>query len=961
MSKALLQFRLLGGHVVQYAGKNITLALPHKGRALLVYLLLTGCAHARKKIANLLWPDAGLDKALRSLRVLLNTLRNKHHLTQFIKTDRSEIEIDSVEEIWCDSIEFQQIISSGNHRDLDLLRSGLDLYLGKFMLGFDATDTPFDDWLYQQQIVLEDKALHGLVTLIFYYESEDNPRAAIEYAYRLVDIDPWREASYRQLMTVLAKSDRADAALFAYENCCQILQEKLGLSPENETISLAEQIRQHKIQVIQPSPAPHPAISSDVPFLAPMIRGPFVGREQIMDRLLSVLKDENGRSRTCLTGMGGIGKTTIAMQLAHQLKNYFPDGVLWADAAQQEPMTIVDQWATAYGYDLHHVKNEQERMLALRSILDKKQALIVVDDVSRAAGIRPLLPESGQCKLLFTSRNVGVARLLDAQPVWLDGLSAENGRSLFAHFIPAPRAAREPKAFETICELLHNLPLAIVIAGNYLLERQHMRLADFVEQLETATQKIDIRNANRQVRASFDISWDALHDEEKQWFRILGVFNGRHFSAEAFAAIAKLNFLKAGAQLQNLVELSLLNRMENGRFRQHPLLAEFANEKLSKQDPAFQHTIDYYLNFAIANQKNYSRLHPEWENLNAGIQIAYQHHKWSEIAEFANALHSPWFARGRYSDARAAFSYASDAAMYLEDEKEYANVHFRWGQASLEQSDYVQAQEKFEESLKIYEEGNDKPGIGNVHYELSRIAINQGSYEKADSLLASSHQIRHDLADSSGLAEIFFQQARSFHRQGNYSAANQLCQDALLLHEETNNSLGEIRVLRLLTSITTMMQAFSPALNYAERALKLAEEIEDAGEVAMAYYSLSIAHHNLQDIKKALTFADESLNRLKQIGDINAQAQVIFHKCLVYKDASKYELALAKANEALSHFQKLNDQFYTVLTLGHGGDCLKELDQVQAARKNWTHALTIAESMQDQRLMTALSNRLQAN
>lgn len=961
MNEANLQIRLLGGHAIQHDGKNITLDLPHKGRALLVYLLLTKRVHTRKQIAKLLWPHVDPDKALRSLRVLLNALRNKHHLTPFIKTDRVDIEIDGINEIWCDVLDFRTYTGTkSNNDDFDrnTLQKGIDFYLGKFMLGFDATDTPFDDWLFQQQIALEETAVHGLVDLIEQFDVENNPRAAIEYAYRLVEIDPWREASYRRLMWVLARSDRADAALFAYENCCQILHQELAVLPEQETVLLAEQIRQEKIAVVQVEPSPPLPANSDVPFLAPAVRGPFVGREQVMGRLETVLSEKDGRSRTCLTGMGGIGKTMIALQLAHKLKIHFPDGVLWADAAQQEPLTIVDRWATAYGYDLHHVKNERERLIALRSIFAEKQALIVVDDVSSAAAVRPLLPEDGQCKLLFTSRSEDVARLLDAQSVRVDGLSEANGRSLLSHFVPSKRASQEPQAFADICDLLHHLPLAIVIAGNYLLERQHMRLSDFVGQLETATQKLDIKNANRQVRASFNVSWESLHPEEKEWFRLLGVFNGRHFSTEAFAAVAELDVFAAEAQLQNLVQLSLLNRVENGRFRQHPLLAEFSNEKLPVKDASYMRMINHYCQFAIEQQSNYKRLQPEWENFNASINIAFHQHQWSIVLQLSRVLQPAWFARGRYTDARHAFVDASKAAMYLEDGTAVAEIYFNWGQACLEQSDYQKAKEQLTSSLELYREEDNQIGLGNVNYELSRLAINNDKYDEAENFLAISRNVREKINDVNGVAVILYQQARIYYRQGQYNKAEDFCNNALLVHEQNQNSLGKVHTLRLLVNVMARLGDYKASRRFAEEALMLAKVIDDRGEIGMAYYGLAIACRYHNEIDQALEYADRGLEILKLIGDVHSQALILYQKCLIYKLANEFDLALAVANEALLHFQRLKDQFSEAITIGHMGDCFSALGQQTIGCEKWNAALRIAETLQNKQFTQALKNRL---
>ncbi|MCA9923543.1 MAG: hypothetical protein KC421_14290 [Anaerolineales bacterium] len=961
MSDDALVFHLLGGHVIRLGDRNITLQLPHKGRALLVYLLLTEKEYARIDIALRLWPQTDADKALRSLRVLLNTLRNKYQLTPFIHSDRKTISLNFAQPTGCDVRDFEAAVTPQLNTadpDLAMLQAGMDLYLGKFMLGFDVTNTEFDDWLLQQQIRLEELALRGLVVLIEWLDKEGNPRAAAEYAYRLVAIDPWREASYRLLMCVLARSDRADAALFAYDQCQKTLARELGVMPEAETAVLADQIRAGAISVVQPEPEPTELPHAELPFLVPMVSGPFVGRQQIMARLTTALTHEDGRSRTCLTGMGGIGKTTVAQQTGYLLRDAFPDGVLWADAAQQERLSIADMWANAYGYDLHHVSNENERLFALRSILAEKNALIILDDVANAAYVRPLLPETGACQVLLTSRSEDVARLLDALPVPLQVLSLENGRSLLFHYLEPARAAREPQAVQTICRLLHNLPLAVVIAGNYLLERPQLRLVDFAAQLKTESQKLDIRHANRQVRASFNLSWEALHPDQKRWFRLLGVFNGRSFTVDAFAAVAELDLWEADAQLQNLVQLSLLGRTGNGRLRQHPLLAEFAREKLSAKDAAHLRMVTHYLTCAATYQTNYEWLHAEWENMNASIETASRLHQWHSVVQLTTLLQPAWFARGRYTEARQAFAYAVAAAMYQEDEQIVANTHFMWGQACLEQSDYQQAAAQFDKSLEIYQDTHNQTGIADVNYELSRISINQGRYDRAKTEIAVSRAIRQHLNDTLGLAETYYREARICYRQGKNEEAKKLCESILLMAENSQNRLLLIRTSRLLATISALLSEYDSAQRYAEKALSLAQKINDQGEIGMGYYALAIACSNRNEEADALSYAEKGLAILKQIGDIHSQGLILYEKCRILKSAAKYEPALTAANEALAFFHSLQDRYAEALTILHIGDCNKELGQTLIACEQWAAALEIAEKLNNQRLTQALQTRL---
>jgi DNA-binding SARP family transcriptional activator len=583
-AKTAFQVTLLGGHVFLLNGEDITLKIPHKGRALLAMLLMEPHPLLRKTVASQLWPDTQVQHALGSLRTLLTTLKKKLHLTNYFSTTYREIGRRSDAAIWCDAEVFQRQmkrILMQKPLDLPALRRTLDLYLGAFMLGFQALDAPVDHWIDRQRLTLEKLASRALTTIIEAYDAQNDPKTAVEYAYRLLEIDPWRESTTRQIMRLLARQDRVGAALHQFELCHELLQHDLGVHLEEATTQLAKQIRRHKIPVVQPFTMPSLPQQPAAPFLVPNMDTPLIGRTQVVARLQTAFVSRNGRLHYCLTGLGGMGKTAVAIHIANYNREQFRDGVLWADCASQTTVEIAAKWSKAVGYDLSHIIDSAARLAALRALLAPKQILLIFDDVQNAAHVRELIPNTENTAVLLTTRNVEIARLLQAQTIQLEQLTPENSRSLFVRILGEDRAEEDETAVQKICDQLHHLPLAIVIAANFLVERPYRYLSDFVRQLQNETERLTLTHANRQVQATFNISWTALHSQEKTWFGLLGLFKGRSFTADAFATISDLDVLEAEAQLKNFSNLSLLMVDKRGHFYQHPLLAAFAQEKLS--------------------------------------------------------------------------------------------------------------------------------------------------------------------------------------------------------------------------------------------------------------------------------------------------------------------------------------------------------------------------------------------
>ena len=171
--------------------------------------------------------------------------------------------------------------------------------------------------------------------------------------------------------------------------CRQVLDEELGVDPSSETSDLHMQILNDEVPSQMALTVPADPVSLIPPFQAPQLTQHFVGRQAEIDQMTDQIAGRVGLIG--LVGMGGIGKTTLATRLAHGLKDDFPDGVLWADAANSEPLDILGSWATAYGYDFSGLGDVNNRAAAVRGMLADKRCLIVLDDVALVYAKEPLV------------------------------------------------------------------------------------------------------------------------------------------------------------------------------------------------------------------------------------------------------------------------------------------------------------------------------------------------------------------------------------------------------------------------------------------------------------------------------------------------------------------------------------------------------------------------------------------
>ena len=310
-----------------------------KTRALLVYLVSNPAPQSRLALMGLLWGDLPEANARRNLRRALWNLRRQLAASEGpppILADRETICFNRETSYWSDVETFEAACSrlepisesSGPAPDLDGLRPDIDLYQGEFLEGFFVSRAPaFEEWVLAERQRLHVRAMLALQYLVEGYASQDRTEIALQYARRLLVLEPWRERTHRWLMRLLAGSGQRAEAVAQFEACRRILAEELGVEPARETQALYEQIRAGAFET---------AASN-----LPASTTPFVGRARELDEIAGLLADAGCRLLT-VTGLGGVGKTRLAREAAARQSAAFRHGVHYialGALSAQEPIS----------------------------------------------------------------------------------------------------------------------------------------------------------------------------------------------------------------------------------------------------------------------------------------------------------------------------------------------------------------------------------------------------------------------------------------------------------------------------------------------------------------------------------------------------------------------------------------------------------------------------------------------
>jgi len=958
-----LTVTLLGRPQIDVAGQPVAIK-SQKAQALLFYLVMTRQNYSRQSLAGLLWGDLDEASARRNLRVELLKLRAA--VGTFIASTRETIGLNRQRDYTIDVKQFEHCLH-GHEPTFAELQEASALYQGEFLEDFHVRDAPlFEEWVTTERERLSQMARQTLLRLVEYHIQQHAFDRGFEAVSQLLRREPWLEEAHQQMMRLLALNGQRSAALTHYEHASRILDDEFGVPPSDETNALYDQIESGFFEGESSPLAPRlpaaPAGVQSPPFQSPAPQLHFVGRTDELAALAEQLVAPGGNRRVALVGMAGVGKTTLTAQIAHDLRSHFVDGVLWAYTAESDPLDILGSWAQALGYDFSSLSDVENRAAALRGILADKQLLFVLDDVRSVARVRSLFVGGANSATLLTTRDLDVAAALNAQAYPLAEMTPHDGEQLLVRILGEERVQREVAAARQICTLLQNLPLAVEIAAQRLRSRPRRRLVDMAARLHDMQERLDLAISDRAVRTSFTVSWESL-DQEQQWvFSLLGLFGGRSFAVPALAHVAELDLYTTEDRLFTLMTLSLLSEEESAhgaapRYRQHPLLADFAKEQLRDERAVQLRLIHYYLTFAQEQRTTYTRLQPEWGNLIAGLQMAHVLQEWQLVLAYADALTDAWFTRARYTEARAAYALAKEAAEMLGNEQALADCLLRWGRACVEQNDLGEARGLLAESQQLFATLQNQSGQAEVEYYLARLSLEQGDHPDALQWLDSSRRLREALGDTVGIASVYYQQAFLNYLQGKWQEAQSLCVHALGMYEVVKYEAGIVPTLRLLADIALELEEYDLAVTHCQRALTLCEKLHDQGELTATYYSLTVVARVHGDITLAEGYAKEALTLSRLIGNRLFQALTLHELSRIYGQGRSHDHALPLADESLQLLRDLDDNFNQVYLLRHLGDLHKERGDHQQSLRYWSEGIAIAQRTEHP-LMNELHQRM---
>lgn len=630
-----------------------------------------------------------------------------------------------------------------------------------------------------------------------------------------------------------------------------------------------------------------------------------------------------------LYGLGGIGKTTVAVYLAHTLREAFPDGVLWADLANSTPQDVLRHWATLYQLNFsRHLTRTEDLIEAFNQLCKGRRLLLILDNLQEESHLhRYFLRSEFRGSIIITRREKIIAPSALHQEYTLNLLSETDSLILLEAWLDREdlRLQNEPHASRELCKFVGYLPLALQVVASFLREQPQMSIAEYLAEL----QAVGLAGLDP-VQRVFERSWITLTADEKKILTAISIFQTRSFAEKATASLLNDVTPMARLRLDRLMRLSLLQGVGGALpYQLHSLLALFARDKLSSvwEDPTLVplRYIQHYLRYAQEHIHAPHELIADWENLFEAVKLTVSQQNWLSSLEFARYLRRPLSDLGRYTELKEVLNLAIAAASQLLDVSREADLLSEIGLLHIEQSNFEDAQSALQDSGHRYrvlsndgETAETLRGKAKVLYLMGRLYLERGDLEEAESPLAESYAIYEALNDVEGMTEVKFMQcdydfilrtpqSLAHARQ----VAQELYQDSQRITDVSRRAMAQIRATRLLAQTALLSGEYALCYAQCEAAVNACNEIGARAECAavqdtqvQALYRLGLS--DPARMAEALEVSRSAVAAFRAMGDKLSLARSLYSQMVVAAKLNNKALARQAGQESLRLFAMLN-------------------------------------------------------
>ncbi|MEV0844382.1 tetratricopeptide repeat protein [Streptomyces sp. NPDC049954] len=731
----------------------------------------------------------------------------------------------------------------------------------------------------------------------------------------------------------------------------------------------------------------------------------WVGRREEVRRLTAALSPKAGKAGPVVTvealgGMGGLGKTALALHVFHQLRDRFPDGRLYVNLrghtpghAPLAPEQALTELLRLLEFPAERIPHRRDELVALwRTVLRERRIAVLLDDASGPEQVRELLPGDSPAAVVVTSRQ-RLNGLTGVRHLTLPPLPQEEGAALFLHRVGLERDAWKPEV-QRVVRLCAGLPLAIELVSSRLLSHPSWRVSDLLDQLLSGPDRLaELRDGEKTITQVIASSYRALTPLQRLVFRRVGMHFGSEFGPEAVAALADLPVATSERLIEELLVRNMIIEPSPHRYGMHDLLRSYARllvgtdgairaevEGLAEVDTEAEarqarlRLVDHYLRSADhADRSAYAfRVRIPVPDAPSGARDAYGPEgpdaatEWF-VREGANLLGALEWLRANGSDAQLALfvhvlSGFLDGEGYLATAEPVQRAAVTYWLAAGEASaaaaalldlsvvcahrgEYRDARRAALGALSVAR-ARDLPLVeAEALHQLAMALWYMGKFGYAHTFSERALRIRLRLGDA-------LQLARSHNLMGIlhlHVGNDQQAVEYFLLAISGFTGEGDRRGLyRSLNNIAELYQRIgrSQAAERAYRqAIKLLDSGSGRGDSATLHLNLATVLTTLGEPEEALSLLERALPALRGVGDARGEALVLNGLGRALRGAGRYVEAVPRHLASLALLRQLRARGDEASVLYDLGRTEQAMGQVRAAAERLRQSLEISNSL----------------
>lgn len=642
----------------------------------------------------------------------------------------------------------------------------------------------------------------------------------------------------------------------------------------------------------------------DVPAFPPH----FLGRDQIVADLVAQLTT-GGTVALSAEGLPGVGKTTLAVALAHHrtILDHFTDGVLWAGlGTQPDLLGILAGWGDALGVDVTDRPTTEDRAKAVRNAIGQHRLLLVIDDAWTADAAKALRLGGPGCAHLLTTRDQAIARSFGTVQS-VEVLDPAPARQLLAELAPITAQA-DSTLVNRLLEAVGHLPKAIELIGGYLTEDEPVAFAAQARMalerlIDPATRPASVTD---RLNATIALSLDGATQADpaaRATFHALGAFAPKpaRFDLAAAQAVTQAE----PATLARLIQRNLLDIGQDESLALHQTLADFARTGLP--DEAVARHREYFLDLVDQDRENwrnieaiYRQVHWAWQRLS---DIVPQH---IDLPQFVWKVGVYQERRGLWQDK---IDWAKAAIPTIQTTKDLESelvllVNLGYAYSAL--GEKKKALGYYEEALSIFRQGGDKSGEATTLNNIGLVYSDLGETQKALRYFEGALPLFRQVRDRSGEATTLNNLGEVYDDLKRRQTALTYFELALPLFRQEKNMEGEATSLANIATVNYDLGEMQVALTYYELALTLIRKLGDKDRETITLNNIGFIDFRQGHLDKAADVLIQIIAVAKQTGKVGNEALYHFNLAIILNQLNRKALAIDHIEQSIALLERFN-------------------------------------------------------